>query len=318
MRSWKSVPLAIGLALAPGLATAEEVLPLPPLADEPVQVQAPPATRTTITVTTPPPAVYSPPPPPVYSAPPPAAQGPMYFNGPVYVYPAPVTGQPVYQGPWQQPHTALPPPPLLGRPRLPAPVYRTATCCAAAPRLLSQPRGPVFAMGLRFSATGINQDVFDQRMTLMGGGLQLRFRTQGHFGFETAFDVLYANIGDGAFKRTSFPFTAGVMLYLFRNRPETHFNVFGVAGVGLQASDVVLYDNRPGRLNQQFLEILGHVGAGVELRFSRLALTADLRAVGTKLDESGTAGTYYSGVAGGPIPSSTIGYKANLGTLLWF
>ena len=108
-------------------------------------------------------------------------------------------------------------------------------------------------------------EVFGERMTMMGGGLQLRFRTQGHFGFETAFDVMRANLADGLFKRTSFPFTAGVMLYLFRNRPETHFNVYAIAGVGLQASDIVLYDDRPGRLNQQFLELLGHVGGGVEL-----------------------------------------------------
>lgn len=324
--SWRrSTAALLGAALfgaAAGQAQAEEILPPPPLADGP-------GARTTITVTTQaPPPVYTPPPPPSYGPPPaystppvgagaaPAA-GPMYFNGPVYVYPAPVTAQPVYQNPWQQ-QTLLPPPPLVNRPRLPPPVYRTATCCANAPRLLNTQRGPLFAMGVRFTATGINQEVFGERMTMMGGGLQLRFRTQGHFGFETAFDVMRANLADGLFKRTSFPFTAGVMLYLFRNRPETHFNVYAIAGVGLQASDIVLYDERPGRLNQQFLELLGHVGGGVELRFNRLALTADVRAVGAKLDESGSAGAYYSGVDGGPIPSSSVGYKANVGTLLWF
>src|SRR5207244_1694207 len=133
---------------------------------------------------------------------------------------------------------------------------------------------------VRFTAMGINQQVFGQNMEMYGGGLQLRFRTQGHWGFETAFDILHADIGQSAFVRNSYPFTFAAMLYLFRNRPENHFNIYGIAGVGLVADDITLYQKSPQERNQQFLELMGQVGGGVELRFNRLALSADVRAIG--------------------------------------
>ena len=63
-------------------------------------------------------------------------------------------------------------------------------------------------MGVRFTTLGIrSQEVFGEKPTLMGGGVQLRFRNQGHWGFELALDAMKANIADSAFVRTSYPFT---------------------------------------------------------------------------------------------------------------
>jgi hypothetical protein len=56
----------------------------------------------------------------------------------------------------------------------------------------------------------------------------------------------------------------------------------------------------------------------VELRFTRLALFSDLRAVGTLLDQGSEPGKFYDGVNSGPIAPSTIGYKLNIGAMLWF
>ena len=75
---------------------------------------------------------------------------------------------------------------------------------------------------------------------------------QGHWGFELALDATRANIADGAFVRTSYPFTFAPMLYLFQNRPDRHFNIYATAGFGLMASDIALYQGSRQERNQQF------------------------------------------------------------------
>lgn len=325
-----------GATLVAATASAEEVaLPEPPAVDAATQ-----STTTTVTTTTTAkaapqqpaaPAVPAPPAQPIQPAAPalplpPVAgtQGPVYYNGPVWVVPAPVTGQPVPQYPQMAP--PLPPPPAVYAPP-PPPVYqRTASCCGRASSLYMAraARGPMFGLGLRFTALGVSQKVWDQDVNMLGGGLMLRFRTQGHFGIETAFDVAQASIDSGAgstFQRTAYPVTVAAMLYLFRNRPDNHFNIYGVAGFGLMANGFSLktsFDGRPREVNQQFLEFLGQAGGGVELRFNRLALTADIRAIGLARDDNGPAGSYYQNVEGGPVPSTSAGYKFHAGALLWF
>lgn len=319
--------LSASVSLCAASASAEEVLPPPPVVDQAAPAQpAQTTTTTTVTTTTAPPAVAPPaappavaapaaPQPPALPPPPPGAAGPIYYNGPVWVIPAPVTAQPV-PPPVALPPAALPPPPVFYQPGYRP---RTARCCAS-PAMLrrAEPRGPMFSIGARFTTFGVNQEVFGQGLNMMGGGLDLRFRNQGHWGFETSFDILRANVGDGAFVRMSYPWTAGVMLYLFRNRPENHFNIYGVAGVGLMADDVTLYQGSRQERNQQFLEVMAHAGGGVELRFKHLALTADVRALALMLDTTGPAGSFYDGVDGGPIPQSSVGYKANFGARVWF
>jgi hypothetical protein len=317
------------------------------LAEEPVasseDAVAPPAvTQSTTTTTTtiapapvaaPAPVVVAPAAPmvvapaapvaPLYTAPPPVAPAaPVYMNGPVWIVPAQPGVQPVLP---QQ----LPPPPVFVQPQqnpncVTVPPYRGTYLSPVrrpfkARTLYQPPRGPAVGMGLRFSALGISsQEIFGEKVSLYGAGLQLRFRNQGHWGFELGMDALRANIGNGAFVRTSYPFSFAPMLYLFKNRPENHFNIYGVAGFGLMADDVKLYEGSSQERRQQFWEVLGHLGGGAELRFRYLALFADMRLIGMLLDDSSHDGQFYQGIEGGPIPASSLGYKANVGAMLWF
>jgi hypothetical protein len=247
-------------------------------------------------------------------------QGPVYFNGPVWIIPAQPGGQSMLP---QQ----LPPPPVYVQPPVAQrPLYRRPLYLQPlrpyrlAPRsTVPAPRGPVVGVGVRFSALGVtSQEVFGQKVNLLGGGLQVRFRNQGHWGFELGMDALRASISDGAFVRSSYPFTFAPMLYLRQNRPDTHFNIYAVAGFGLMADNIVLYQDSSQERKQQFWEVMGQFGGGIELRFTHLALFADVRAVGMLLDDSTQAGQFYQNVEGGPIPASSSGYKANLGAMLWF
>jgi len=351
--------LLSGLTLYSGVALAEEPIAPSEGSSQPSVVTQ--STTTTVTTAAPPAALPPPPvmaappapvyaaPPPVYSAPPapmpyqvpyqmaapPAPpmppssgsfQGPVYFNGPVWIIPAPSSGQavapplpppPVYM---QQPPTYAPPAPVYMPPRY-APMRRAVLFPNRrhlAPAYKA-PRGPVVGMGVRFSMLGVSsQKVFGQDMNLYGGGIFMRFRSQGRFGFEMALDAMRSNIKDDAFVRTSYPFTVSPMLYLFQNRPENHFNIYAIAGFGLMADDVTLYKGTSRELNQQFWEVLGQAGGGIEVRFSKLALFTDVRAIGMLLDDSSPAGIFYQNVDGGPIPASSAGYKVNAGALLWF
>jgi hypothetical protein len=305
----------------------------PPILPAPPQVYAPPQPYAPAYA---PPQGYAPYAPPPGYAPPPmpqampgtggSFQGPVYYNGPVWVIPAP--GNPQYAPP---PAYAPPLPPVYAPPQqyyVPPPRLITPTPRYLAPLPLrykasrlppARPRGPVVAMGVRFSAMGISsQEIFGQKVNLYGGGLMMRFRSQGRFGFELSMDVLRANINNDAFVRTSYPFTAGPMLYLFENRPERHFNIYAVAGFGLMADDVNLYKGTPQERNQQFWEVMGHAGGGMEVRMQRLAIFADARAIGMLLDDSSPAGMFYRNVDGGPIPANSAGFKINVGALLWF
>ena len=315
-----SAPPAVAPSLPPPPTVSATVAPAP--MQMPMQMAAPP-----VSVAPPVPMV------PYPAAPPPGmgmVPGPVYYNGPVWIIPAPPAGgQPMYAPPayappaYAQPMYAPPvyappaprvfvqPPPPQTRVLLPRPM-RTA-------RPLPPPRGPSVAIGLRASMLGISsQQVFGQDVNMWGAGLMVRFRSQGRFGFELGLDAMRAEIGKGAFTRTSYPFTVSPMFYLFQNRPDTHFNIYAVAGFGLMADDIGLYQGTPQQLSQQFWELIGQAGGGVELRFKRLALFGDIRAVGMMLDDSSPAGLYYQNVDGGPIPASSSGYKVNLGALLWF
>lgn len=301
----------------------EDVAPLPPPPSVPQTVLAPVAPLAapqTVLVPAAPPtaqAVVVP------ATPPPTAgfsggfQGPVYFNGPVWIIPA----QPGM--PPSLPQQLPPPPVYVQPPRLAQPVQAIAprpyVRPLVRPVVRKQSRGPVFSMGVRFTNLGIeSQEVFGEKPSLWGGGVQLRFRNQGHWGFELALDALKATVAEGAFQRTSYPFTFSPMLYLFKNRPETRFNLFATAGFGLMGSDVTLYEGTRQERGQQFWEVLGQAGGGLELRFSRLAISADLRAIGMLLDQGSEPGQFYDGVDSGPVSPSSIGYKANLAAMYWF
>ena len=63
--------------------------------------------------------------------------------------------------------------------------------------------------------------------------------------------------------RTSYPFTFSPMLYIFKNRPENHFNIYATAGFGLMASDITLYQDSRQERNQQFWGSAGTRGGGL-------------------------------------------------------
>ncbi len=255
----------------------------------------------------------APPPPPLY--PPPSAYGyqppmpgqynstpPSYQQG-YYLYAAPGT-PPIYYAP---------PPVVFVRPRL--------TC----PQLCAERRGPKkwdgirrFSIGIHATAMGINQKVGSNDVILAGAGIQLRFRSRGHFAVEFSQSFLHANYWNGGFVRNSFPFDVSLMGYVFKNEDRRHFNLYFLGGVGLMPDDVRIRFQPGDYREQDFMEWTLHAGVGAELRFKWFAIEADARGLLLVLDRTGTPASYYDGVSGGLVPSSGWAWQANVHLSLWF
>jgi hypothetical protein len=255
--------------------------------------------------------------PPAYGYQPPSAgpavvpSPPQYQQG-YYLYAAP--GQPpVYYAP----------PPAVYRPACSAYCGCAHACCAystCAPRRVIRRWDGVrrFSLGAHASFLTLNQQVGSSAVTLGGAGFQLRMRSSGRFGFEMAQDFLHASYWNGAFQRDSFPFSMSLMFYIFPNSDARHFNLYGLAGVGIMSDVMTLRDENNLQVQQNFTEYTAHAGVGAELRFRWFGIEADARYLGLWRDNNTAPATYYGNVAGAPIPKSSQGVQGNLYLSLWF
>jgi hypothetical protein len=260
--------------------------------------------------------------PPAYGYQPPQAgpaqvpSPPSYQQG-YYLYPS-GGGPPVYYAPPAGYHGAC------------------ASCCccancgaaAQAPYYLQQPRlvRPVkkwdgarrFSIGAHVGFLTLNQTVGNDQVTLGGAGFQLRLRSKGRFGFEVSQSFMHASYWNGAWERDSFPFTLGLMFYIFPNSDKNHFNIYGIGGVGLVPDSVSLFDENRSKVTQDFTEFALFGGLGAELRFKWFGIEADGRVIGLWRDSSDRPAAYYGDVKGAPIPKSSYGVQGNLYLSLWF
>jgi hypothetical protein len=260
-----------------------------------------------------------------------------YPAPPAYGYQAPQTGPAQTASPpsYQQGYYLYPAgggPPVYYAP--PA-GYRggcaSCCCCAScgAPQgyMLSQPRlRPVkkwdgarrFSIGAHVGFLSLNQTVGNDQVTLGGAGFQMRLRSKGRFGFEVMQSFLHGSYWSGAWERDSFPFMLSLMFYVFPNADKHHFNIYGVAGLGIVPDSVTLRDENRAKVTQDFTEFALSAGLGAELRFKWFGIEADGRVIGLWRDDSDRPATYYGDVKGAPVQKSSYGFQGNLYLSLWF
>jgi hypothetical protein len=322
--------LATTLGASPAFAQVnpydEPVLePAPgvPAAPTPTIVAPAPEPINPYTLTPPPPPVQAPvyAPPPAYPVYPPVYQPPRQGY---YVYPAP-SQPPAYYVPAPRPVCCrCPPPSAYGyrsygcRPPVAPYIVRRLPAPAPVPQI---PHEWVrrFSLGVDAVVLGVNQSVGTNNVTMGGAGIHLRIRSQGRFGFELSTAYMQTdNFWNGNWQRKSLPFTAGLMLYIFPNTDARHFNIYGIAGVGAMYDMINLRDENNAKVEQDFLEWMAFAGAGLELRWKWFAISADYRFNGMWRDNSGTPASYYNGVSGGPVPSSSYGHMGKASISFWF
>jgi hypothetical protein len=175
-----------------------------------------------------------------------------------------------------------------------------------------------FSIGAHVGFLTLNQQVGNDQVSLGGAGFQLRLRSAGRWGFEASQSFLHGSYWDGAWQRDSFPFSLSLMFYIFPNKDAHHFNLYGVAGVGLVADSVTLNDENRQQVTQDFTEVEVHAGLGAELRFKWFGIEADARYISLWRDSSDTPSSYYGNIKGAPVPASSYGVQGNLYLSLWF
>jgi hypothetical protein len=289
------IQAGLAAAAAPPPLTEEELPPPPPVQQQPAPEQPAPAM--------PPPAATP-------------AQGPLYFNGPVYIIPAPVTGQPVA------------PPPVMA----PAPPVVTAVPPVAAPRVAARPRPRPddlrhrFGIGVRPGGMWLAHRLYNTNLLMGGAGPLVRLRASSLLGLELGFDVLHMNIHEGVFQRTSYPLQLSALFYLTPPRSGPHFNVYGAIGGGIMPSKIRMDDRLRPQQEMSATELLGNLGVGFEMRVWRLSLGADARALG--LLRTGDPDYYNSfihedagpkslGLTQPAVQPRTYGCQFNFTALLW-
>jgi hypothetical protein len=271
----------------------------------------------------------------------PATDAPLAPQQPINPYP--VVGQPYPTVPPLPPPT-LPPPPAYDRGYYQYPDGQGNCCCCC--QNCSAPSPPVYyappvsqipvtrvplvlrktgpeerirrvSIGVHGTALYINQS-HNEDMVLGGAGLQLRIRSKGRFGLEISQGFLYGSAVHGNLERTSFPFDFSLMFYVFPNKDDRHFNIYGLAGIGAMADAVNVRDQNGQKVEQDFLEFNGHLGAGLELRFQWFAIEADARIIGMIRDGSDRPATYYGSINGAPVQDKSWGATGNLYVNFWF
>lgn len=309
-----SVSLAVAASLMAFGAAARAQQPLQPYETETTETVAQPAPiqPAQIPVQQPidPYSAYPAPPAYGYQAPaagPPATPAPPAYQQGYYLYPS--GGQaPVYYAP----------PPNSG---CCCCCQQAAPCGYRAPRLVHKrvwDGARRFSLGAHVGFLTLNQQVGNDQVTLGGAGFQLRLRSAGHWGFEASQSFLHGSYWSGAFQRDSFPFQLSLMFYIFPNKDAHHFNLYGLAGVGLVADSVTLNDENRQQVTQDFTEVEVHAGLGAELRFKWFAIEADARYIALWRDSGDTPGSYYGNIKGAPVQASSEGIQGNLYLSLWF
>ncbi len=280
-----------------------------------------------------------------YGAPPPVAQPPLAqpapgLPTPGYYYPPPGWAPPIYSYP--------PPPVYMVRPAV---RQRPLACAACVAR--PEDRARFFSIGLRFGGWGIDQKINGQNVILGGVGIQMRFRTRGRFAMEASFDILHGSFDSqsyavpvaasgggsvgglgggggspatnggpsfhaGPVTRDSYPLTISALMYIFPNQDRHVFNMYFLGGFGVVPTTMGLTDEFGNSVKQSFGEFEAHLGLGLELRFHWFALQADLRGFSLVRDDTTTAGAYYTGVDGAPVPDHSWGAQGSLGAMFWF
>jgi hypothetical protein len=327
------VSLALATATLGWVGLARAQAPINPYdPPEPVAAPAPPPAVAPIPAQPAPIAPAVPPTPPVAPAPPAVPIDPYsaYPAPPAYGYQSPSRGPAqtasppsyqqgyyLYSAPGQPPVYYAPP---TSYQRCGVAVSCCGCPCSSMRRAVLRRRPDVrrFSLGAHVGFLTLNQQVGNDQVTVGGAGFQLRLRSSGRWGFEASQSFLHGSYWDGAWQRDMFPFQLSLMFYLFPNRDAHHFNLYGVAGIGLVADSVTLYDQNRRQVTQDFTELGLHAGLGAELRFRWFGIEADARYVSLWRDNSSVPAAYYGDVKGAPVQKSTYGVQGNVYLSIWF
>lgn len=176
-----------------------------------------------------------------------------------------------------------------------------------------------WGIGLRLTSLALHQgDDTENEVSYAGGGLQLRYRLNARWELELSAEHVAEQSpdGDGPVEGGQ-ELGSGTLAALFHMRPHSRWDWYLLAGIGgTQDARKDLTDEQREASAQAHV----HLGIGVERRFRRFGIAAELRAVGLAPREDGNDAPVAAGAMTTPDAEQpeTSGGQLNLAATYYF
>lgn len=135
-------------------------------------------------------------------------------------------------------------------------------------------------------------------------GLQLRYRLHRRWELELAATHMEGELGDTGAMRHSGSLVLGVMFHI---NPGSSWLWSGLFGIGGAHDEITVEKNGEEVTTAEFSEGLVRLGIGLERRFDRFGVAAQLYGVGLRRNDDELDGPAYQGRDGGPVPARSSG-----------
>jgi hypothetical protein len=142
------------------------------------------------------------------------------------------------------------------------------------------------------------------KIDLGAAGLQLRYRLHRRWELELAATHLAGELGDTGAERHSGALVLGVMFHI---NPDANWRWSGLFGIGGVHDEISVEKNGERVTTAEFAEGMVRLGIGLERRFDRWGIEAELYGVGFQRNDEKLDGPAYEGRDGGPVPAHSSG-----------
>jgi hypothetical protein len=171
-----------------------------------------------------------------------------------------------------------------------------------------------WGVGLRTSTMSITSEADEDNTIELGGvGLHVRYLLAPNWRAELTVEGVQSDDETLGFARDS---TAGTLALHYVLNPYARWNWYALAGVGRTETEIT-YEGNATDYVETFSEGHVHVGLGLERRFDRISLGAEVRGVGLVRDDNEGDGELYAG-ADGPVPMESTAGQLNLHFTYYF
>lgn len=191
---------------------------------------------------------------------------------------------------------------------------------AAAGPALAQPevaasaaRDQRWALGVHLGGVGLEPrneegdeltEGTSDKIEMGAAGLQLRYKLHRRWELELAATHMAGELGDTGAERHSGSLTLGVMFHI---NPDANWIWSGLFGLGGTHDEIVVDKAGEEVTTAEFSEGHARLGIGLERRFDRWGIAAQLYGIGFTRNDDELDGPAWEGRPGGPVPAHSSG-----------
>jgi hypothetical protein len=184
---------------------------------------------------------------------------------------------------------------------------------AAQPEVAASARTQRWALGVHLGGVGLEPRDEDGEELAEGDadaiemgavGLQLRYKLHRRWELELAATHMAGELADTGAERHSGSLTLGVMFHI---NPDDNWIWSGLFGIGGTHDEIMVEKDGEHVTTAEFSEGHARLGIGLERRFDRFGIAAQLYGIGFTRDDDKLDGPAYEGREGGPVPARSSG-----------